>query len=148
MKKKMDISTYFNQWKNTNSVLKWFIDIPNKNDSSFIQLVPNQDTLTNAIQFALHTPTDEKDLRLIILCRKSLLCCGNETCKTKSTESWFEITMDSFDGAKICELVGLFIQSNLEDILPKTNLIIIGWGINSFKKTYWLANGRIEKIYY
>ena len=29
--------------------------------------------------------------------------------------------MGSFDGAEICELVGLSIQSNLENIPPKTN---------------------------
>ena len=29
--------------------------------------------------------------------------------------------MGSFDGAEICELIGLYIQSNLENILPKTN---------------------------
>ena len=29
--------------------------------------------------------------------------------------------MGCFDGAEICELVGLYIQSNLENILPKTN---------------------------
>ena len=38
-----------------------------------------------------------------------------------STESCFDVTMGSFDGAEICELVGLNIQSNLENILPKTN---------------------------
>ena len=54
-------------------------------------------------------------------CRKSLLFFGNETWKKKSTESCFDVTMDSFDGAEICELVGLYIQSNLENILPKTN---------------------------
>ena len=30
--------------------------------------------------------------------------------------------MGSFDGAEIWELVGLYIQSNLENILPKTNV--------------------------
>ena len=29
--------------------------------------------------------------------------------------------MGSFDGAEICELVGLYNQSNLENIIPKTN---------------------------
>ena len=29
--------------------------------------------------------------------------------------------MDSFEGNGICEPVGLYIQSNLENILPKTN---------------------------
>ena len=32
-----------------------------------------------------------------------------------------DVTMDSFEGAKICDLVGLYIQSNLENILLKTN---------------------------
>ena len=30
--------------------------------------------------------------------------------------------MASFDGAEICELVGLYIQSKLEKILPKSNV--------------------------
>ena len=56
-------------------------------------------------------------------CRKSLLFFGNETWKKKSTESCFHVTMGSFDGAEICELVGLilYIQSNQENILSKTN---------------------------
>ena len=86
---------HFNQWKNTNSVLKWFIDISNKKDCSFIQLdikefyrSINEEILTNAIQFAkLHTTIDDKDLRLIMHYRKSLLFFGNETWKKKSTES-------------------------------------------------------------
>ena len=109
--------------------MKWFIDISNKKDCSFIQLdikefhqSINKDILTNAIQFAkLHTTIDDKDLRLIMHYRKSLLFFGNETWKKKSTESCFDVTMGSFDGAEICELVGLYIQSNLENILPKTN---------------------------
>ena len=127
--KKLISELHFSQWRKTDSVLKWFTDIPNKKDSSFIQLdikefYPsiNKDILTNAIQFAkLHTTIDNKDLSLIMHCRKSLLICSNETWKKKSTESWFNVTMDSFDGAEISELVGPYIQSNLENILPKTN---------------------------
>ena len=109
--------------------MKWIINISNKNDCSFIQLdikefCPsiNEDILTNAIQFPkLHTTIDDKDLRLIMHRRKSLLFFGNETWKKISTENYFDVTMGSFDGAEICELVGLYIQSNLENILPKTN---------------------------
>ena len=98
---------------------KWFIDISNKNDCSFIQLdikefYPpiNEDILTNAIQFSkLHTTIGDKDLRLIMYCRKSLPFFGNETWKKKSTESCFDVTIGSFDGAEICKLVGLYIQS-------------------------------------
>ena len=32
--------------------------------------------------------------------------------------------MGSFDGAEICELVGFYIQSNLEIIFPKTNFAL------------------------
>ena len=51
--------------------------------------------------------------------RKSLLFFGNDTWKKKSTESCFDVTMDSFPGAEISELVALYIPSNLENILPK-----------------------------
>ena len=81
----------------------------------------NEDILTNAIQFAKLHKIDDKDLYLIMHCGKSLLFFGSETWKKKSTESCFDVTMGSFDGAEICELVGLYIQSNLENILPKTN---------------------------
>ena len=78
--------------------------------------------MKNAIESAkLHTTIDDKDLRLIMHYRKSLLLFGNDTWKKKSTESCFDVTMDSFDGAEICEPVGLYIQSNLENMLPKTN---------------------------
>ena len=77
------------------------INISNKNDCSFIQLgikkfyrSINEDILTNAIQFAT---IDDKDLRLIMHCRKSLLFFGKETWKMKRTESCFDITMASFD---------------------------------------------------
>ena len=40
----------------------------------------------------------------------------------KEIDSCFDFTMASFDGAEICELVGLYIQSKLEKILPKSNV--------------------------
>ena len=78
--------------------------------------------MTNAIQFAkLHTTIDDKDLHLIMHCKKSLLFYSNETSKKKLTQSCFDFTMGSFDGAEMCEIVGLYIQLNLENILTKTN---------------------------
>ena len=69
----------------------------------------------------LDSTIDDKDLRLIMHCRKYVLFFGNETWKMKSAESYSDVTMDSFDGAEICELVALYIQSKLENILFKTN---------------------------
>ena len=116
--------------KNTDSVLKWFIDNPNKKDSSFIQLdikqfYPsiNKEILTNAIKLAkLYTTIDYKDLRLIMQCGKSLLFTSdNETWIKKSTESGFDVTMCSFDGAEVYGLAGIYFQSNLENIVPWTS---------------------------
>ena len=64
---------------------------------------------------------DDKDLRLIMHCRKSLPFFDNKNWKKNSTETCFDVTMGSIDGAEICEFVGLYIQWNLENILPKTN---------------------------
>ena len=127
--KKLIPDLHFNQSKNTDLVSKLFLDISNKKDSSFIQFdikefYPSisEDILTNVIQFAkLYTTTDDKDLRLIMYFRKSSLFFGNKTWKKKLTENCFSVTMGSFYAAEICELAGLYIQSNLENILPKTN---------------------------
>ena len=127
---KKDISElHFNQWKNINSVLKWFIDISNKKDSSSIQLdmkefYPsiNKNILANSIQLEkMYLTIDNKDLRLIMHCRKSLQFFGEETWENNSIESCFGVMMASFDGDVISGFVGFHIQSNLDNILPKTN---------------------------
>ena len=47
-------------------------------------------------------------------CRKSLLF-DHDTAWVKKTNNMFDVTMGSFDGAEICELVGLFLLSTLRD---------------------------------
>ena len=64
---------------------------------------------------------DKNDLRIINHYDKSLLFSDNKTWKKKSTECCFDVTMGSFDGAEICKLVGLYVQSKLEKIFPKSN---------------------------
>ena len=49
-----------------------------------------------------------------------ILFFGYKIWKKKSTGSCFDVITGNFHGAEICELVGLYIQSNLEYILPKT----------------------------
>ena len=68
-----------------------------------------------------HTNIDKNDLRIINHCCKSLLFSDNKTGKKKATDACFDVIMGGFDGAEICELVGLYIQSKLEKILPKSN---------------------------
>ena len=46
----------------------------------------------------------------------------NEAWKKKSTDSCFDVTMGSYDGAEICELVGISILKSLEDKIDKQDI--------------------------
>ena len=50
---------------------------------------------------------------------KSLLFHKNRTWSKRNTDTTFDVTMGSFDGAEICELVGLFILNSLEERFGK-----------------------------
>ena len=74
--------------------------------------------LDNAMLFARqYIDIPQKDLRVLKHCRKSLLYYDNEP--GKKTESCFDVTTSSFDGAEICELVGIHILSFLSNKLDK-----------------------------
>ena len=75
-----------NQWRNLESVIKWFYSIENKSQCKFIQLditefYPSisEEILDNAILFAQqYINIPEKDMCIIKHCRKSLLYNSNE----------------------------------------------------------------------
>ena len=50
---------------------------------------------------------------------KSLLFCNDKTWVKKNDLSLFDVTMGSYDGAEVCELVGLFLLNILADIFGK-----------------------------
>ena len=64
---------------------------------------------------------DKNSLHIINHCCKLLIFFDNSIWKKKLTDSYSDVTMFSFDETEICELVGLYIQSKLEKILPKLN---------------------------
>ena len=62
----------------------------------------SQATLDNALLFAQeHIQIADDDLRLIKHCRKSLLFNNGEVWKKKLSDSPFDVTMGSYDGAFI-----------------------------------------------
>ena len=68
--------------------------------------------LDDAINFAKqHTNITDEKLRIIKHCRKSLLFNNKESCKKRNTDSCFDVTMGSYDGAEVCELVGIYLLS-------------------------------------
>ena len=44
---------------------------------------------------------------------------GDEAWKKKDADTTFDVTMGSYDGAELCELIGIYIQSLLTNILSK-----------------------------
>ena len=79
--------------------------------------------VSEAISFAKnYTTISDKDIDIIMHCRKSLLF-DNETAWTKKNHSsMFDVTMGSFDGAEVCELIGLFLLNNLSEKYGKNNV--------------------------
>ena len=68
-------------------------------------------------------------------CRKSLLF-DNDTAWVKKTNNMFDVTMDSFDGAEICEHVGLFLLSTLRDKFKSNDICLYrDDGLALFKRT-------------
>ncbi|KXJ25355.1 hypothetical protein AC249_AIPGENE10664 [Exaiptasia diaphana] len=112
--------TGLNQWKNSSSVINWFSSIQHKDQHTFAvfdieNFYPsiNEKLLTDAINFAKQfTTITDRDIDIIMHSRKSLLFNSN-TAWIKKSNSSFDVTMGSYDGAEICELVGLFILNDL-----------------------------------
>ena len=89
---------------------------------------------------------DDHKIRTIKHCRKSLYFHNNVAWKKKTTTSCFDVTMGSYDDAEVCELVGTFILSKLENIIGKKNtglyrddgLVVLrnmnAWGIDKIRK--------------
>ena len=66
--------------------------------------------LLKAIEHAkLYTIITQQELDIILQAKKSLFFSTNKPWEIKINEAYFDIKMGSYDGAKICELVGLHI---------------------------------------
>ena len=58
------------------------------------------------------TPITEQHISIIKHARCSLLFNDGKPWVKRNNQSMFDVTMGSFDGAEVCELVGLFIFSS------------------------------------
>ena len=118
---------YINQYKNSASVIESFKNIEDKKNCTFIkfdirEFYPSitKTILDKALRFAKqHHYMYNDNIRLIKHCRKSLLFSNNEAWKKKQTESCFDMTMRSFDGAEVCEPVGIYILCFLAKLIRK-----------------------------
>ena len=114
------------QWKNTKSVIDWFNGIMDKQSCQFIkfdveEFYPSitEKLLKKCLEFAkTKTIVTTEESEIILHARKSLLFNGDDVWvrKTKKgTAQLFDTTMGSYDGAEVCELVGLFMLDKMKD---------------------------------
>ncbi len=119
-----------NQWKNTQNVIEWFGNIKEKHRHSFISFdivdfYPSisENLLDQALFWASNLATITKDeISIIKHARKSVLFNDGKPWTKKDSNSLFDVTMGSYDGAEICELVGLFILNKLGQKFGKENI--------------------------
>ena len=110
-----------NQWRNTQNVIEWFGNIEQKSRHSFISFdivdfYPSisENLLDQALSWASSlAKISHENISIIKHARKSLLFNNGKPWIKNNNSNLFDVTMGSYDGAEICELVGLFILNHL-----------------------------------
>ena len=142
-----------NQWRNTQKVILWFKGIKNKEKSSFTNFnivdfnsSVSKVLLINAINFAgTITNIDKKVIDTIMHSRKSLLFNNNEIWIKKDNPN-FDVTMGSFDGAELCEIVGLYLLNILKNEFGRKNIgLYRDDGLSSFENKSGPELAKIKK---
>ena len=113
--------TSINLWKNSAAVINWFKGVEDKINHTFlcfdiVDFYPSisESLLKEALAYARqHASITDSDMEVIFNARKSLLF-ENGRPWMKRKDSLFDVTMGSYDGAEICELVGAFLLSRLK----------------------------------
>ena len=78
--------------------------------------------------------------------RKSLLFSKNKPWEKTINEQLFDITMGSYDGVEICELVGLSILSILGKVYGIQNVVLYrNNGLACFRKVSGPASDKMRK---
>ena len=119
--------THYNQWKSTNAATKWFKEKfneqPNKNKLNFIQcdieaFYPSisPELLTNSLNWAANFTTITTEEREIITHAKRSVLYFKGTPWVKQNDPDFDIGMGAYDGAECCDLVGLYLLSQMQHL--------------------------------
>ena len=114
------------QWRNTQAVIEWFKKLQDKDGMTFmkfdiVEFYPSisEELLRKAMHFARdHTTITGQEEEVIWHARKSLLF-GEGSTWLKRDGRQFDVTMGSYDGAEICELVGLYMLDLLSNVFNK-----------------------------
>ena len=113
----------------TPQVINWFKNLTHKENRRFIQFdivdfYPSisEDLLSRVIIYARNIITiEDKVIDAIKLARKSLLFSKKGTWVKRGDNPSFDVTVGSFDGAEICEIVRIYLLEKLPPLLGKEN---------------------------
>ena len=123
-------ATGVNLWRSNTAMLEWFDSLdPNKNLKfvvfDIVSYYPSitKELLERALDFADHyCEISDLDRRTIFKARESLLICDGKTWTKRNSDGLFDVPMGSYDSCEVCELIGLFLLSQIAKIIPKENL--------------------------
>ena len=130
------------QWRSTKDTLDWFKNLKNKTRLKFIQLdiidfYPSitGDLFNKAIEFASEiVPITKETKQILYNARKSILFHNDST--WKKTTGLFDVTMGSYDGCELCELVGLYILHKMRQKFPEIDFgLYRDDGLGAIKRT-------------
>ena len=122
--------TRVNQWKNTHSVIEWFKLIRGKRRCTFMQFdIENfypsisPDLFDKAIEFAKQY-VDIPDLHLDVIkqARATLLFHHGEPWCKQTGDGDFDVPMGSYDGAEVCEIVGIYLLSQVNQVIDNADV--------------------------
>ena len=122
-------STGLNQWRSTSSVISWFTNISDKQKCKFmkfdiVDFYPSitEDLFRRCFKYAKSlVEISDNELKIIKHARKSLLFDSNNTWTKKDDDDLFDVTQGSYDGAEVCENIGLFLLHSLSKRFGKDN---------------------------
>ena len=109
--------------------MNWFKNRTHKENRRFIifgtaDFYPSisEDLLSRAISYARTLITNEdKAIDVIKLARKLLSFIKQRTWAKRGENQSFDVTIESFDWAEICEIVGIYLLEKLSPLLGKEN---------------------------
>jgi hypothetical protein len=119
-----------NQWRDTATVINWFKNLQNKGNARFIkfdivEFYPSisESLLDSAISYANSiSPIPSDVITIIKQARKTILFNGSDIWIKKGQNPMFDVTMGCYDGAEVCELVGLYLLDKLSPLIAKAQI--------------------------
>ena len=116
-------ATGLNQFRNSYSVIEWYKSIPNKDRCKFLifdicDFYPSisEELFSDAISWASGiVDFSAEEIEILTKSKQSFLWSKGSPWKKRSSSD-FDVGIGSYDGAETCDLVGLLLLSQVQDL--------------------------------